>query len=42
MKGSAEARAAMEELVNIFHSNLDADDELHPMFQLLRPAIKEI
>lgn len=42
LKGSKEAKAAMEELVQIFHSNLDADDELHPMFQHLRPAIKEI
>ena len=42
MRGSEEARKAMLQIAEIFHSNLDYDRELHPMFQHLRPALLEI
>ena len=40
--GSEEAKRYMEELTTIYHSNLNVDDELHPMFRAVRPAVKEL
>lgn len=42
LRGSAEAKAAIEELVRIYHSNMDYDDTIHPMYRCVRPALKEI
>lgn len=42
LRGCEEAKAAMQELVEIYHSNMHADDALHPMFRCVRPALKEL
>lgn len=42
LRGSPEAKALIEELVQIYHSNMDYDDEIHPMYRCVRPALKEI
>lgn len=42
LRGCEEAKTAMQELVQIYHSNMNADDKLHPMFRCVRPALKEL
>lgn len=42
LRGSPEAKTAIEELVQIYHSNMDYDDTIHPMYRCVRPALKEI
>ena len=36
---SETGRKALEELIEIFHSKMDADDTIHPMFQHVRPPL---
>ena len=42
LRGCEEAKVAMQELVQIYHSNMHADDKMHPMFRCVRPALKEL
>ena len=42
LRGSEEAREGMRELVRIYHSNMDYDDTIHPMYHHVRPALDEI
>lgn len=42
LKGCPEAKEAVAELVSIYHSNMDYDDSIHPMFRCVRPALKEL
>ncbi len=42
LRGSPEAKSAVAELVSIYHSNMDYDDSIHPMFRHVRPALKEL
>jgi len=36
---SETGRKALEELIEIFHSKMNADDIIHPMFQHVRPPL---
>ena len=42
LKGDAGAKEGMRELVKIYHSNMDYDDSIHPMYHHVRPALDEI
>lgn len=42
LRGCPEAKTALAEVVEIFHSNLDYDDTIHPMYRHVRPALLDI
>lgn len=42
LRGSAEAKEKLAEVVRIFHSNLEFDAELHPMYRHVRPAYLDV
>jgi hypothetical protein len=42
LRGCEAAKVALQELVQIYHSNMHADDKMHPMFRCVRPALKEL
>lgn len=42
LHGSDEAKEGMRELIKIYHSNMDYDDSIHPMYHHVRPALDEL
>ena len=42
LRGCEEAKVALTEVVQIFHSNLDYDNTIHPMYRHVRPALMDI